>query len=259
MENVAKLCLAFSNAGIIIPFIILGYIWGKRSIFYNAICLLLISMIVNVVLKMSFQIPLSPLLGKEGFAFPSGHMQSSCVFYGWLAFTMKKRSIRIFISLLLGGIGLSLVYFGYHTYGDILGALFFALLLGMVYILGLSKISLILPWVIAGITSFLMVYIYIFYKIENDLWMAYYALLGFMLSEKLFGQKQIFQTMWNKVIMSLLCFSTMYVIEVLFSFQILAQLPSFLSQMRWLLIGFSIPAVQLVGNHMGRDIERPYL
>jgi undecaprenyl-diphosphatase len=39
-------------------------------------------MLFNFALKIIFQVPLPAHIGKQGFAFPSGHMQSSVVLYG---------------------------------------------------------------------------------------------------------------------------------------------------------------------------------
>ncbi|WP_155114726.1 phosphatase PAP2 family protein [Rickettsia rickettsii] len=36
------------------------------------------------MLKYIFEITLNPALNIKGFAFPSGHMSSGVVFYGWL-------------------------------------------------------------------------------------------------------------------------------------------------------------------------------
>ena len=139
MDGVAHVFLTFSHDTIIVPLILFGYIWGRRDIFYDAICLLLFSMIFNAALKVTFQVPLSPFLEKDGFAFPSGHMQSSFILYGWLALKIQNNWIRLLIALLLFGIGISLVSCGYHSYCDIFGSIFFALLLMITYWLGISK------------------------------------------------------------------------------------------------------------------------
>src|SRR3546814_14427706 len=78
-------------------------------------------------------LPLSPALGKQGFAFPSGHMQSTIVLYGWL---MTKIQTTKYNSLLIGlliSIGLSLIYFGYHNLSDILGEIVYGGVLVFIY------------------------------------------------------------------------------------------------------------------------------
>ena len=133
LDNLAHGCLFFSNAEFLVPFIIVGYLWLGRNIFFHATCLLLISILLNIALKHSFQIPLAPELGKEGYAFPSGHMQATAAFYGWLWFKSNRVVVRIVLSAVLVGIGFGLVQLGYHNYQDVAGALFFAALLGVVY------------------------------------------------------------------------------------------------------------------------------
>jgi len=133
--------LSFSHAMFICPLIILGYIGVSRRIFTHAVCLLALSILLNIILKHTFQIPLSPTLGKEGFAFPSGHMQAVTVLYGWLALNIKYVWFRLSIIIILLGVGLSLVEAGYHNYYDVFGGLFFGMLLVLLYHVLLLKLS----------------------------------------------------------------------------------------------------------------------
>ncbi len=41
LDNVAKIFLSFSHDIVIIPLLILGYIWLEQKVFFNAICLIL--------------------------------------------------------------------------------------------------------------------------------------------------------------------------------------------------------------------------
>ena len=115
-DIVTSFFLSFSHDTVIIPFVIIGYIWLDRNLFFNAICLILLSIIFNSALKITFQIPLSPLLNKEGFAFPSGHMMSSAVLYGWILLHTQNLFYRTSIIIVLFGIAFSLVHCGYHNY-----------------------------------------------------------------------------------------------------------------------------------------------
>lgn len=248
LTDVANFILLFSNKPIIAPLIILGYIWISRKIFYDAICLLMFSMILNFALKNTFQVPLSPLLGKQGYAFPSGHMQTSTVLYGWLAFASKNTLLRILIALLLIGIAFSLVYFGYHNYVDITGAVFFAFLLIATYYLISTKKPEILRWLVIFFASVLMIYISLIDKIKSPPWMAFYTLLGFMLSEKLFGKKITSGTLLHKTLTTLVCLILFFIIKGLFSIQVISQLPSYLYQLQWVLIGFSLPASHVISQ-----------
>ena len=108
-----------------------GFILGNRTLFYHTACITLLSMIINVALKHTFQLPLSLNIGHIGYAFPSGHMQLAAVFYGFLALHTKKPRLYLLTLILLGGIGFGIVHFNYHNWTDIGGAFFFA-----VFILG---------------------------------------------------------------------------------------------------------------------------
>lgn len=241
MDNIATFFLSFSHDTIIIPFVVLGYIWLERSIFYHGICLILLSIILNYALKITFKIPLSPHLGKQGFAFPSGHMQSSVVLYGWLLSKTQNKIYKLFIIFLLSGIGFSLIYFNYHNYLDIIGAIFFAVLLITAYALLLSHNKKMLPWVIFFLGSLLMLYISIAFELPRHLWMAYYGVIGLMISEHLFSKKQNSKPLHRKLISTAICFAMILGIKALFTIQELSHMPAFLNQIQWGLIGFSIP------------------
>lgn len=82
IDSLANFFLSFGHVTLIFPVVVLGYIWLSRSFFYHAITLIFLSMMVSFALKVTFKIPLPPLLKKEGFGFPSGHMQMATVLYG---------------------------------------------------------------------------------------------------------------------------------------------------------------------------------
>ncbi len=125
----------------IIPVILIWGCWRKNAIVWDATCLLLASMLWNAALKTIFNIPLPAELGIDGLAFPSGHMQSSVVFYGWIALKTPHRWLQVMIGLGLVGIGQSLVHFGYHRYVDIAGAVFFGtmILIGHQFVQKIQK------------------------------------------------------------------------------------------------------------------------
>lgn len=123
IDYIAQACLGFTHQSFLIPFIIVGYFIFSKQIFCKALFILLFSMVVNAYLKSLWQVPLPSALGKEGWAFPSGHMQTAFAFWGWLAWEYNQILFRFFVTFLLIGIGFSLVHFGYHDYYDIFGAL----------------------------------------------------------------------------------------------------------------------------------------
>ena len=136
MNLLTTFFLSFSHWVVILPLMVLGYCLISKRIFCHALCLLVLSILLNIILKNIFQIPLSPALGKEGFAFPSGHMQVATVLYGWLAFNIKNIWVRLSIVIILLGVGFSLVHAGYHNYYDVFGGVFFGtLLIGIYHVL----------------------------------------------------------------------------------------------------------------------------
>ena len=168
LDNTSRFFLAFSHDTIIIPLIIIGYIWIDRKVFFHGICLLLTSMLLNLALKITFQVPLAPSLGKEGFAFPSRHMQSSIVLYGWLLKSVNKRSIKVVITILLIGISIGLVHLGYHNYFDVLAAVFLGLLLIFIYSWFLKTFKeSILSMIVLLFNTLLMAYIVLLYEIKE--------------------------------------------------------------------------------------------
>lgn len=250
IEYIAKIFLTFGHDTIVVPLVILGYIWLDKRVFYSAVCLVLVSMIFNTALKVTFKIPLAANINKEWFAFPSGHMQTVVVLYGWLMAKTKNNIVRLFLLTILAGEWFSLIYFGYHNQYDIVGAVFFGLVLLLVYQMILSKKELHLPWILFYLTTVMMIYIAYVYHIKYHVWMAYYALIGFMISEYLcsqsmhliktrssFGSYQIL----NKIIATILCLGIIFLVKELFKTKCMADLEAVISQMQWGLIGLSIP------------------
>ncbi len=240
LDNVSRFFLNFSHDTIIIPLIIIGYIWIDRKVFFHGICLLLTSMLLNLALKITFQVPLAPSLGKEGFAFPSGHMQSSIVLYGWLFKSLNKLIIKVMITMLLIGISAGLVHLGYHNYFDIFGAVFAGLLLIFLYSWFLKSFGeSILSLIILLFSTLLMVYICLLNEIKEYSWLAYYSLIGVIPSEYCFRNKQASISNNIKVIATIFCVTTFLLVNQIF---LLLKTDSlFLSQLKWLFIGFCIP------------------
>jgi len=237
---IAKFFLAFSHETIILPLIILGYIWGSRDVFYHAICLMLTSMILNFALKITFKIPLHPSLSIPGFAFPSGHMQSPTVLYSWIAFRIRNLFVRIFISLLLLSIGISLVYSGYHNYYDIFGAVFFAAILLLIYSFLFRNKPHILHYFLIIFSTILMIYIGAKNGLTPHMFLSYYALLAFIITDRVCA-KSITQNFTHKLFSTILCFATIFIIKYIFSSKFFAEFPYYLTELQWAAIGFTIP------------------
>ncbi len=244
LNQIANFFLLFSHDTVIIPLVIIGFIWINRNIFYHAICLILLSMLFSAALKVSFQ-KISPY----GFCFPSGHMQAAVVLYGWLAYKFENRFLRIGTLILLSGIGISLVYLNYHDCYDVLGGIFFAVIFLWGYIFALRETRHSMMWVSLSLATCLMLYIYLRYgQILPHLWLAYYALIGFIFSVKIFAQKIDLKNIAHKILATILCFLIILITHSIFQSQFLFSLPAYLYQMKWLLIGISIPCSNFTSN-----------
>ncbi len=129
MYYFSKFFLEFSHIKILAPLIFFGLFY-RPKFFLQPTLLLLFTMVFSSFLKPLFAVPYSEelvkKLGKNGFAFPSGHMQLSAVFYGWFLFNIKNNFWRILLILIIFGIGFALVFEGYHNIYDISGSLVFA-------------------------------------------------------------------------------------------------------------------------------------
>lgn len=149
-----------------------------------------LSILINIALKIMFQIPLNPDLHKIGFAFPSGHMQLSTIVYGWLALKIPSARLRVLIGVILIGVGCGLVYFGYHTGLDVLGGVFFASLLIAFYAFMQDAHNKLLPWILLSISSFAMFYITWKSTIWPHTWVAYATLLTLVFPQILWMKRK---------------------------------------------------------------------
>jgi len=182
---IAQFFLNFSHFGVLLTLFMVGFIALDRKIWGQALFLMLFTMILNTVLKYFFHVPLMPHLGK-GFAFPSGHMHAAMAFYGWLFVCYRHPALRSLILTVLTGIGFSLIYFHYHTFIDVIGAVGFGSLGLFIYypctritvfrkhpsLLGLTLCSLAVPLLILLAQK---------YFIPSHVWQAFYGLLAFSL------------------------------------------------------------------------------
>lgn len=245
IDEIANGFLFLTCENFIIPIIVLGYIWADRNKFFHATCLILISMIFNTALKVTFEIPLSPVLGKAGFAFPSGHMQSATTFFGYLAYRINSIVVRILIIAILIGIGISLIHFKYHNCYDVLAAVFFSFLLMFAYNY-INKAQLTkrkISWIIIFISTILVAYIWFKTRqISSHIWMSYYALIGFIVAERISPQINVLASWGQKTARTIICLCMVFVVIFIFSNKAIVSLPLFISNLHWLIVGFVLPA-----------------
>lgn len=239
LDGLYSFFLSFVHEPVLLPLIIIGYIWLDKRVFFHATSILLLGMLVNGALKYTFRIPLSPSIGKTGFAFPSGHMQTSVTFYGWLFNATNQRTIKAAILIVLFGIALGLIHFNYHDIVDVLGGIACAVLLISLYKYllkrygegNLSIISILL-------STCLMIYIYAVDGIRPHSFMAYYSLIGLSASEFFLRNRQADLSKVYKLIATLFCISLLYAI---YSFVKIPIDNMLISEAKWIIIASAIP------------------
>ncbi|MEC8306796.1 MAG: phosphatase PAP2 family protein [Chlamydiota bacterium] len=117
-----------------VPFLLI--LWRRSPpLGFRLIALFTWTMLFNHALKISFQVPLFPHIPHPGFAFPSGHMQISSLFYGFILIYTPSLYGRAALLLLISAIGGSLVLCGYHSPGDVIAALAIATMTLAIHIL----------------------------------------------------------------------------------------------------------------------------
>ena len=106
--------------------------------------ILLASGSLNTILKFAFGWPrpfwispqVDPVVGAEGFGFPSGHAQNAASIWGLFAVSRPQRWQKIIALGLIFLIGLSRIILGVHFTHDVLGG----------WVIGLVLLSLFLKW-----------------------------------------------------------------------------------------------------------------
>ena len=82
LDELYKFFLSFVHNPVLLPLIIIGYIWLDRRIFFHAASILLLGMLVNGALKYTFRIPLSPSIGKQDLHFLADTCKHQLLFMG---------------------------------------------------------------------------------------------------------------------------------------------------------------------------------
>ncbi|WP_133139777.1 phosphatase PAP2 family protein [Legionella genomosp. 1] len=189
-DSLADVFLSFSQLNVLLIIALAGFFLISKPLFFQTACLTAFDIVVNVALKGTFKVPLVAWLGK-GYAFPSGHMQLSTVFYLWLAWHTPSRPLKLLIAAILSAVGAGLMHYGYHNFYDILGGLLFGGILTTLYWYSSLKYAVYMPWILALSASLLMLYNKLQYDlIPNHCWLGYYCLLGFILAERVLSRDE---------------------------------------------------------------------
>ncbi len=250
LDIIAKFFLVFGQEFILIPLIIIGFLALNKKTYGHAIFLLLFTMIFNAFLKSIFQIPLAEHLNKTGYAFPSGHMQSAIVFYGWLWIAHKNTLVRAILLTIILGIGCALIQQKYHNLYDVFGAVLFGILTLCIY-------ATVLQIELFRNKPFLLGYILITFAIGlllsmdsllNHTLMAFMVLTGFTLSWTVFSDSIEVTLSFLKTTIGFFCIVGIYFL--------LLQIKNYINleyDMQWLIIGILIPLTAKV--LMGKQDE----
>lgn len=223
LDFIAKGFSLFIHPYTVLVMVSLGFLVWKKDIFGKAFCILLFSLIFNSFLKSLWQIPLPSHVG-HGFAFPSGHMQSATVLWGWLAFEFRNKIFTGFVLIVLFGIAFELVHFGYHIPRDVAGGMFFGLVLLIAYYF-FTKITWIKkhPEKIGVILAILSIpFMLMLPQYPTGVWIAEGGLIGFslgwMYQKKYFSAtNKMIEKRKNKIILVMLAFLGLIIIEILFT------------------------------------------
>jgi hypothetical protein len=234
-EYFLSLFLLLAKEAVMIPVIVIGYIWINRGVFSHAIYLLTLSMVMAADLKFLFN-----KTSEYGLVFPSGHMLVSTVLYSWIAYNFSK--FRIFSLIILAAIAYGLVTKGYHDFIDIFGGIFFAFLIILSYI----YLNKSFGNVIAYFNAVLIVFLFLLAKIKfPHLWLALYSFMGFFLASKYINQTDLVLSFKGKLLQSFTCFVLM--VSILLGFKML-DLPIYIYQLQWLFIGAVLPLSGLINR-----------
>lgn len=119
--------------GACLAIFIIFIIIKKKEIGFVIVGSVIISTVVNNVIKLIFRRPrpeVRRLVVEKSFSFPSGHTMAAVTLYGILIFFVMKsklnKVLKIAISIVLGllpiGVAVSRIYLGAHFASDVIGA-----------------------------------------------------------------------------------------------------------------------------------------
>lgn len=232
-QELATIFLKFTHDIFIIPILVLGYIWINRKLFYHAICVTLLAVIYARALKNYFQI-YSP---KYGLIFPSGHILTATATYGWISLKSNKILIWIISIILISLSSYSMIFFSFHNLKEIIGGIFFAIILVISYNYMLTKHPSILKLTLLPLAIALLLYIK--YKKQvffGFIWMTIYALFGIFIGENYFKENA---TKKREKLLATLLYIFINFITYMFFKEL--NLPVYIFELRWFIFGLSLP------------------
>ncbi|MDR0942220.1 MAG: hypothetical protein LBM19_01215 [Holosporales bacterium] len=154
-----------NNPYAVFAFLVFMFIFSKKEhCYFDLICVLILTMMYNFILKNVFKFPLPETCPGTGYGFPSGHMNFQTAFYVWLITANKNTAVRLALCLLLITIGTCIVLAGYHYARDVILTPLFS-------------------------CSFIAVYKYARAKLENDAMVSITLILSTVFSATIYAMK----------------------------------------------------------------------
>lgn len=120
-EGIANIALMVGQPPFVIFVMIAGLLSSHRKQFINLISLLMFSFLWVAMWKTVIAKPLPAFLNKpHGYAFPSGHMHSTALIWGYLAYYLRHLKWLWLVALAIIVIeGWALIYMGFHDCEDV--------------------------------------------------------------------------------------------------------------------------------------------
>ena len=146
MTPIVKFITEFGNYTVMIPVIILFYLFNKDKSFnryftINLVAIFTSNFIVKNIIRRDRPIDIN-LIIENGFSFPSGHSMVSFAFYGFIIYYVYhtdlkkplKYGLMALLSFIILLIGLSRIYLGVHYASDVIGGFLLAFIYLVIYI-----------------------------------------------------------------------------------------------------------------------------
>ncbi|WP_133129317.1 phosphatase PAP2 family protein [Legionella yabuuchiae] len=199
----ADILLGFSHYLPVLLIAFAGSLLYKEQglrLFFQTFCLIAFGLILNVALKGTFKVSLSPKISTVHYAFPSGHMQLSTAFYLWWLIYLPYWWYRILLILVLSGIGAAMIHYEFHTLVDIIGGFVAGLLLVTGYYYCLKQTFKCLPWVLLLLINILQLYnVLVYTHVPSHGWTMYYYLSILILLERIASLNGRLFSLWRFV------------------------------------------------------------
>ena len=235
--------LLFSNDILLMLISTMIYIVPKKDDYKQLVLLLLFVMVFKTFLKDLLKIPLPVSSPSLNYAFPSGHIYFSTVFYFWIAFYKQSLKFAVFATIILFLTSFAIIFNGYHYFSDII----FTFLFGIATILIFNKFFVSIK---ERLNMFLFIscilyilYVCVFEKSKIDSLIGAYGTIGFILGSLL-------NQMHNKM------FTFLFSILVLISFYIFTpDVKDFIKGIYWCFIFFIPPCVRFIKDRIAKYLS----